>query len=38
MPGALLPAAVALAGMAEFILMGSANFVSAPSAPPAEGR
>jgi hypothetical protein len=38
MPGALLPAAVALAGMAEFILMGSANFVSEPSAPPAEGR
>lgn len=33
MPGALLPAAVALAGMAEFILLGSAHFVSEPSAP-----
>jgi hypothetical protein len=38
MPGALLAAAVALAGMAEFILIGSANFVSEPSAPATEDR
>jgi hypothetical protein len=38
MPGALLAAAISLAGMAEFILIGSANFVSEPSAPATEER
>jgi hypothetical protein len=33
MAGALLAAAIALAGMAEFILLGSERFVSTPSAP-----